>query len=387
MKQKNLELEYLRAAAILMVLVAHVPAMLRWHLPWWNPLLSYVAPGMGVDLFFCISGYIVTKSLVGFLDSHKAKGTPWLAITSFWVRRAFRLLPSAWFWMAVVVVLSVTFNKTGTFSDLRTNLRAATAILTYTANFAQDKGMMGVMGHYWSLALEEQFYVVLPLFLLVTRSAWRWKIVFAVAMLHMYVGWYEPWNPIWRIISALYGVLVYYFSNTHQSAAIEPTFLRNRVAAIATGAFLLLLLMAIPMQLKGLSMAGTPIAVCGAILVWLATFQRGYVFPIPGASLALAWLGSRSYGLYLTHVPAFMLAHEIWSRHALATGNQLDSTYTLRCLSTGLSLAFLLAEFNYRFIETPLRDRGISISRRMLGLPAESRAVPEKVDAEQAARA
>lgn len=382
MNKKNVELEYLRAVAILLVLFAHLPAMLRWDLPWWKSTLIYLAPGMGVDLFFCISGYIVTKSLVGFLDEHKARGNHWLAITSFWTRRAFRLMPSAWFWMAIVTVLSVAFNQTGVFADLKANLRAATAILTYTANFAQAKDMMGVLGHYWSLALEEQFYVVLPLFLLMVTGAWRWRIVLIIAMLHMYIGWYEPWDAIWRIIAALWGVLVYYFSLTPQSKAVEPTALRSRPAAIAISLFLVVLLMAIPMQLKGLSMAGTPIAICCAILVWMATFQRGYILPIPIIGPVLEWFGSRSYGLYLTHVPAFLLTHEIWSRYALATGDQLDSTYTLRCAMTGLSLAFLFAEFNYRVIETPLRERGIAVSRRMIGLreAAANTALAELVD-------
>jgi peptidoglycan/LPS O-acetylase OafA/YrhL len=75
----------------------------------------------------------------------------------------------------------------------------------------------------------------------------------------------------------------------------------------------------------------------------------------------LLWFGSRSYALYLTHIPAFFLTREIWFRLA-PPGTNFGGSYSLRYVVTASLLLFAFAELNYRFVETPFRRRGARIA-------------------------
>jgi peptidoglycan/LPS O-acetylase OafA/YrhL len=100
----NLEIEYLRAIAVLLVVFAHADALFPQ---------SGIGQWTGVDLFFCISGYVITRSFQEYFDEAIAEGRWWAAARAFWVRRIFRLAPSAWLWLAVMVFCSWGFNSTG----------------------------------------------------------------------------------------------------------------------------------------------------------------------------------------------------------------------------------------------------------------------------------
>jgi len=153
-----------------MAALSHLPVLLPFHRNDLLHIFSVYIPWTGVDLFFCISGYVVSMSFVGFLDKHRAEGNFWLAAQCFWIRRIFRLLPSAWTWMIIGILLAIFFNRTGTYNTLHQNIRSATAILTFSGNFANQYGMLLTPNDiYWSLALEEQFYLLFPLFLLLVR--------------------------------------------------------------------------------------------------------------------------------------------------------------------------------------------------------------------------
>jgi peptidoglycan/LPS O-acetylase OafA/YrhL len=78
----------------------------------------------------------------------------------------------------------------------------------------------------------------------------------------------------------------------------------------------------------------------------------------------MLWVGSRSYALYLIHIPAFFLAREIWFRIE-PPGTVLDRRFALRLALTGFGLLLVLTELNYRFVEVPLRRRGARIAQRI----------------------
>src|SRR4051812_45103239 len=98
----NLEIEYLRAIAILLVGFAHLDVII--------PHTGY-GQWTGVDLFFCVSGYVISRSYEQFFDRSIGQGRWGLAALAFWVRRIFRLAPSAWFWLLFSVVCAWTFNR------------------------------------------------------------------------------------------------------------------------------------------------------------------------------------------------------------------------------------------------------------------------------------
>ena len=130
----NLEIEYLRAIAVLLVVLAHADATFpRSGLGQWT----------GVDLFFCISGYVISRAFEPFFDKHIAEGRWWVAARAFWVRRIFRLAASAWLWLSVMVFCSwaihsstVPFqsNMSGTWFELNAGMDAA--ITNATSLFA-----------------------------------------------------------------------------------------------------------------------------------------------------------------------------------------------------------------------------------------------------------
>jgi hypothetical protein len=139
---RNTDIEVLRAVAISFTLCAH----LIWGLlpkigSLGLKLQSMLRFWTGVDLFFGISGFIITCSLIEIMqDENLADGTArprgWRdfleVAVPFWIRRVFRLLPSAWLWILITLLLATTFNFHTSFGTLRDNLHeAGAAVLNF----------------------------------------------------------------------------------------------------------------------------------------------------------------------------------------------------------------------------------------------------------------
>ena len=106
------------------------------------------------------------------------------------------------------------------------------------------------------------------------------------------------------------------------------------------------------------------IALIAGALVWVASYDCGYLMNGLWPRAPVLWLASRSYSLYLTHVPAFVATQEIWFRLS-PPGTVFGSGYTLRYGLTAAALTFIFSECNHRFLEQPLRRRGAAIASRM----------------------
>jgi len=179
--KKNIEIEYLRAIAIVMTVIGHLPTVMIAYTPVFTKLFTIFMPWSGVDLFFCISGFVVSKAYMELMDRHVESNQFWTVAKSFWVRRVYRLLPTAWLWIAIPFLLSLTFNTSGVFGSWLDNLRSFTAVATFTGNVANQFGLiLGPNSVYWSLSLEEQFYFLFPLFLLFVRGTRRRTVVLVV---------------------------------------------------------------------------------------------------------------------------------------------------------------------------------------------------------------
>ncbi len=162
---RNTDIEALRAVAISFTLCAHLvwgllPKIGRLGLK----LQSRLQFWTGVDLFFGISGFIITCSLIKIMHeenpANRTKQTRgWREFferaSPFWIRRAFRLLPSAWLWILITLFLAATFNFHASFGTLRDNLHEAGAAFLNFANFYYykwfaknnlDYGSFGVFG-------------------------------------------------------------------------------------------------------------------------------------------------------------------------------------------------------------------------------------------------
>ena len=285
--RKNLEIEYLRGAAVAMTLLSHVNMLLPFHVDVLLRIFSIFMPWTGVDLFFCISGFVVSKAYLDYFDKHRAQGQFGLAAACFWLRRAYRLLLTAWLWILIPLIFSIAFNQSNIFGSWFDNLRSFTAVATFSGNLAnQYNSLLGPSPQYWSLALEEQFYFVFPFFLLfITAPRWRVIALFALIALQFGLDRNPFGNPAssmlssFRLDAMLWGILLCLFTRTRLYQQIEPVGLgQGMLKPLLCTLFLLYMLGAIATQLIAVPIAVGLIAIVAVLIVWLASYQKGYIY-------------------------------------------------------------------------------------------------------------
>ena len=327
---------------------------------------------LGVDIFFVLSGFLITDLLIARYDRAGR-----LNLADFWTRRARRLLPALAV-MLVVVTAAAAVIEPAQEASLRLALLAA---VTYTSNWYQILHHVSYFAaisqaaapppfdHLWSLAIEEQFYLVWPLIVLcviVRLDARRARVICAltgaaVSALVMVIQYTPGGDP-----SA-----VYYGTDTHASALL--------IGAALALAWPLRRLAAIPAaHTRRLDMAGIAGLV---VLAWaVGHFSGGdpVVYPVGLLLAALAaagliaaaaghgviaaltsiqplrWVGVRSYGIYLWHWPVIALGTALAGRGASSPWSWL--------VETGVTIA--LASASWRFIETPIMRNGLGVTVR-----------------------
>lgn len=374
---KIADIELLRGMAVIFVLIEHLPLNLfPWISGQGSRLYYYFGFWTGVDLFFAISGFVITRSLLPMLEMTSGAASFFNATLSFWVRRAWRLLPSAWLWLAIILVLSLAFNHSHAFWSFRANLEATVAAVLDVANFrillVYGKSEPGVAFPYWSLSLEEQFYILLPIVVFFAGRRLPW--VLAIGILgQFFVTRSGPHAPelgqvlnILRSDGLMMGVLLAIWSRNPTYHLFEPSGLRRRpLAGLALFALLAVLLATLGgAGLIIVSFTVGLVALVSAALVFLASYDQDYLMPPGLVKNVMLWVGSRSYALYLIHMPSYFLARELWFRIE-PPGTVFDHHFMLRLGLTGFGLLFVLAELNYRFVEVPLRRHGVQIARRI----------------------
>jgi peptidoglycan/LPS O-acetylase OafA/YrhL len=372
----NLEIEYLRAVAIIMVCLQHAAQFLAW-----KPI-SYFGGGTGVDLFFCISGFVISQSFQPFFDQHRRDGQFWRAVRAFWVRRIFRLVPSAWLWLLIAIGCSWVFNHTGWFYSFEGTLKSAIFIMTNTTNFAFASGTLGGNAQYWSLALEDQFYLVFPFFLFFFRGRWRPLTLLALILVQAFPERSLAEHPyLWntRCDALMWGCLISQFCGSAPYCKWEPKFCRRRILALSINAALIFLLINLPHAYHVVPhfRAESSVAVVSAGLVFLASYDAGYVLPVSRPlRVALAWIGSRSYGIYLIHIPVYGFIQDMGFRAwHIVPEHAAEPWYRFIYALAALILVPICAELNFRFVETPLRRKGKQFAQRiMAGRPTTRQA-------------
>jgi peptidoglycan/LPS O-acetylase OafA/YrhL len=331
-------------------------------------------PASGVDLFFCISGFVVSKAYLDFFDQHAARGQFALAFRTFWIRRAFRLWPTSWLWVLVGLLCSIAFNSTGVFGTPWDSVRSFAVVVTMCGNIANQFGAWLYPNDiYWSLALEEQFYFAFPFFLLLVAATWRWRVLLLLVGFQFFLDrnlnmFFTPRLTafLWaiRLDAIMWGVLIFLFSRTDWWRRAEPTVLASAPARIVVNMVLLYALVAIPVKLVQERISMGLVAIVAAALVLMASYERGYTVRQPQLSRLFAWVGARSYAIYVIHITAFRLTIEAWTRHAATRGLALGPPDAIAIVVTATALMFALVELNYRLVEIPLRNRGKAIAGR-----------------------
>ena len=144
-------------------------------------------------------------------------------------------------------------------------------------------------------------------------------------------------------------------------AALEPTFLAKPKSLRYVSTFLLLFMIGGMSSGRIVPVFTGVVAVLSMILVWLASYDAGYIIPDGVLKSVLVYLGARSYALYLVHLPAYLFAQDLWLRLS-PPGAAIGGRFALRLILTAAVLALGFAEFNYRLIEQPLRRRGARLA-------------------------
>ncbi|WP_158554689.1 acyltransferase family protein [Methylovirgula sp. 4M-Z18] len=358
----------LRAVAIVGVILHHFTGfgslLAREHasLQWIDRQVQYWT---GVDLFFAISGYVIARSLVPALSAHKDWSGFWREAGAFWIRRAFRLLPSSWLWLAVLLLASFTFNSLWifdhpVFGGPWNNLHATVAAVGFYYNFfeasAFEHHKFAASFAWWSLSLEEQFYLLLPVVAFWLRKR-LWIALFTIIALAIYIEHATPLTMVLRPEAICLGVLIALWEMS-PSWAIADRLCQKLPPQLRTALILCLLFLLGFIGTLGPYTHRIPyIAIVSALLVIIAAQNRGYLIP-PGVAKTVAlWIGSRSYGLYLIHAAAFLGAKELCYR---LTGDVFDSFV----VPVGMIALLVFVELNWRYVETPMRRYGARLAQR-----------------------
>ncbi|WP_183716429.1 acyltransferase family protein [Paraburkholderia tropica] len=379
------DIEVLRAIAVIFTLVGHLVRLIPWSS---NPIYAtgkYGAWWAGVDLFFCISGFVIARDIIGRLEAARNSRQFWRVTAAFWIKRIFRIWPTSWLWMTVILVASLALRKTDTFAPFPQALLDFTASAIQMQNF--HAWICASSGHlmqcdaaapWWSLSLEEQFYIALPLTTLLLGKRLRYALLAIVA-----VQFFLPRTPASflyyiRTDAIALGVLLAMFRTMPFPLKLEPTFMSKKKYAIPVLAVCLLLLfmLANAKTTREVTPSATGlIASISLLLVGTASYNRNYIARTGIAHKALLWVGSRSYAIYLIHWPMMDFTHAFW-RYVEPAGTTFGSNYSMRFFLVWIALTAIAAELNYRFIEMPLRHRGKKIAQKIMGESSTSQRAP-----------
>lgn len=359
---KNSDIEVLRGIAVVFVILAHVGGLFPSSSAYWK-VLEYSRFGSGVDLFFAISGFVITKSIAPNIPERRSFATFLDFALPFWRRRFWRLFPSVVLWVGISVVISVALGHTGHFLGIQTHGPSAIAALLQFANFhfltCRPAGTCGELGVYWSLSLENQFYLALPFLAFFCPRRHLVKVFFAVFAVQFFLprtlSAATPTLWPFRTDAIALGVVLALLGN--RLPAKPPAWLKSRPLRIMAITSLLFLLAILTKPEPLVSFAVGLTAVVSAALVWIASFDRNLILNQGAAKQVLMWCGARSYSIYLIHLLMILATKFIWFPAAPAQPN-FDALHLTVYLLTFLGLTLLASELNYRFVESPLRELG-----------------------------
>jgi peptidoglycan/LPS O-acetylase OafA/YrhL len=329
------DIDGLRAVAVLAVVLYHAG------------IPGFSGGFVGVDIFFVISGFLITGIAWPEMEGGE------FSLQDFYIRRIKRIFPALF---ALLFASSIAAVILLVPEDLTRFGQSANSTILFSANFhwlkntnyfdapARENPLL----HTWSLSVEEQFYAVWPLvLLLLSRSRSRKKLLYVIAGLalislvlgearlsgHPKDSFYFPWCRAWELLAGA-------------SLAVSPSFLRpGRLATALAGLGFLAIASAVAFYEPSMRFPGlTAVLPCaGAGLIIAAGSLRNPVSRILASGPA-RHVGLVSYSLYLVHWPLFSFAH----------------IYVSQELSLGLRLSLVLASLalasaSWRFIEMPAR--------------------------------
>ena len=368
-KRRIDDIEILRAFAVILVVVEHMQFNLfHWNTPALKSFYEYYGGWTGVDLFFAISGFVIARDLVPKLHGAGSGASYFRTTLIFWVRRFWRLIPSAWTWLTLIFLASVFLNSSGAWGTVSNNAEAVLFAFLQVANFyvahVFGQEFSGAAFVYWSLSLEEQFYLLLPLLVFISGRKLSYILCLSV-LLQIVLPRDTALLALVRTDALFLGVLIALWAQHPSYRFFKPQFLAHPVVALLFLSLLLLALACVGSEaLRIVESRYGLVALISALLVFAASYDQDYFARTRWIKALLLWVGTRSYALYLIHMPSYLLTREIWFRLE-PEGTRFNTQYTYQFLATALTLLLVLSELNYRFIETPFRRRGVAVAHNM----------------------
>jgi len=336
------EIDGLRALAVLPVLFFHAG------------FESFAGGFVGVDIFFVISGYLITSIIL------KEKIANSFTLTSFYERRARRILPALFLVMICSMPAAFFMMTPGELKDFGLSL-SATSLFSSNILFWQDSGYFAgpnelkPLLHTWSLALEEQYYLLFPIFLMI---AWRLGIqlilfiLIIVAITSLFLSHWAAFNaPVanfyllptrgWELLLGVFAAF-YILRHNHSFNFFSP-FLREIAGLI--GIFCIAFSVFSFDALTPFPSFWALIPTLGTVLIILFVTPETLVGKFLSNKLIVG-MGLISYSLYLWHQPIFAFAR-------MQNSEDLSSSSFLLLIL----LSFILAYLSWRYVERFFRDR------------------------------
>jgi peptidoglycan/LPS O-acetylase OafA/YrhL len=334
-KKYRPEIDGLRALAVLSVIFFH------FGIP------GFTGGFVGVDVFFVISGFLITSLIIHELDN----GT--FSFMRFWERRAQRILPASTFWVIITFILGWLILLPLDFKDLGQSILSqsffsSNIFFWKKSGYFDGPSEMKPLLHTWSLSVEEQFYMVFPLILFginkYSKSFRPYFFLFAIIFsffLNIWGVFHYPAATFYllptRAWELLFGSLI---------SILPQLSNRKTIKEILSWLGLFLILYGIVKFSKNTIFPGFNAlfpSLGTALIIWSNFKEKTYLGKVLSLSL-FTKIGLISYSLYLIHWPIL-----VFSKYYL--GRELHFFEIL----LGIGLSFILSYFSWRFIETPFR--------------------------------
>ena len=339
-------------------------------------ILYHVFPGffrggfLGVDVFFVISGFLITTLLL-----RELRKTGRINLPGFWLRRARRLLPALILLILIVVPAAWAAN-----TDLLVGIRRQVlGALTFSTNWLEiahgssyfDQTSPLLFKNFWSLAIEEQFYLFWPLIfvgVIAGMKSWRSRLgvsgTLAIASAVLMAVLYNASNTTrlyygtdTHMFGLALGICLAFIWADPRSTVLGNAGWRKHSDLAGFVALGVLLVLMVAMSDSGwvAYIGGMFLASLITVVILASIIAPNSLLARLGETRVLRWIGTRSYGLYLWHWPILILAGVLFP---VAHGSM---QYNLRSI-TAVVVTGIICELSYRFVETPIRKLGFKES-------------------------
>ena len=374
-------IDSLRALAVLAVIIYHVD-------------VNYLPGGfLGVDLFFVLSGYLISSLII---KEYRKTGS--LNLYNFYIRRARRLLPAVYFMITVGLVVMVLFNEV----LLRKSHLDAIFGYIYSSNwwyifhkldYFDSFGAQSPFKHLWSLAIEEQFYMIFPLlFLLVNRKKKSKDGTFKLNKNFLYVVlglilvsliahillfninnisriYFGTDTRAFSLLVGVVGAILYPMERLHTKVTPQQNLIYSVISLVSIATLITVMIYTSEYNTWLYRGGFLLVAILGLIVIISSGKQHTVIARLLSFK-PVVFIGKISYSLYLWHFPILVLTTPV-----AEIGNTNIYFVILRVI-----LTFVVAIVSYVFVETPIRKLGFKnyikvIFKKLKKCPRKSRRI------------